>query len=137
MDKLRSAFILAFLTNSVLAGSAISAPLEPPAAYVHPYAGTLIEWHGDIPLIQQQHCRAWGLAPLACSSGTGIGIGDTCTIWLPRVGTSGPFRGGTITIDVALHEALRRHEIAHCNGWPPDHAVRSSPITGPELAKHP
>jgi len=81
------------------------AELEPPAKYNHPYAGPVDE-------------RVMAVAEVRA----------LCT----SVGASGPFVACAWVSDGVCHIVLpndepapvstyRRHEIAHCNGWPANH----------------
>ena len=75
--------------------------LEPPAYYVHPYNGPVIE--RVLPLAQAQAlCAKRGAPADACSWITK----GRCYIVLPSKGAP-----------VKDINAYRRHEIAHCNGW--------------------
>jgi hypothetical protein len=78
--------------------------LVPPHAYDHPYSGHFIEQ--VIPLAQARTlCGKRGVSSDACSW---IENG-TCHIVIPR---GGP---------VKSLASYRRHEVAHCNGWPASH----------------
>jgi hypothetical protein len=83
----------------------VAADLEPSAQYNHPYNGQVIE--RVMPEAEVRSvCLSMGLDLLtvACSSqGNG-----TCYILLPNDGQ-------------ASVSTYRRHEIAHCNGWPANH----------------
>jgi hypothetical protein len=82
-----------------------AARLEPPAQYNHPYNGQVIE--RVVPEAEVRTiCMSMGadLLVRACSQHSN----GTCYIVLPNDG------GAPI-------ETFRRHEIAHCNGWPADH----------------
>jgi hypothetical protein len=78
--------------------------LAPPHAYDHPYKGHVVE--RVMPLAQARTlCRRRGVFADACSW-TERG---TCVIVIPR---GGP---------VKSRASYRKHEIAHCNGWPAGH----------------
>lgn len=78
--------------------------MEPPAQYNHPYKGPVIEH--VLPLKDAQvMCRKRGAFAHACSW-TKDG---KCYIVLP---VGGP---------VKQLAPYRRHETAHCNGWPASH----------------
>jgi hypothetical protein len=82
-----------------------AARLEPPAQYNHPYNGQVVE--RVVPEAEVRSlCMAMGLDLLtvACSWRSN----NVCHIVLPNDGQ-------------APIETFRRHEIAHCNGWPADH----------------
>lgn len=86
---------------------------EPPVIYSHPFPGKVIElrlsaddvhdvcrWPTQKPS-QQSQTRITGCAFLHRD--------DLCIIVMP------------IDMPEPRLSALRRHEIAHCNGWPADH----------------
>ena len=82
-----------------------AARLEPPARYNHPYAGPVIE--RVVPEVEVRSlCMSMG------SDATGTACSwqskGTCYIVLPSDAR-------------APVETFRRHEIAHCNGWPANH----------------
>jgi hypothetical protein len=104
--------IFLFLTSCVIipipvppSPARISAELEPPAKYDHPYDGQVVERvmpEDDV----RSACMSMGLDffTAACS----WRINSTCYVFLPN--------DGQAPVDI-----YRRHEIAHCNGWPADH----------------
>jgi hypothetical protein len=105
--------VLLFLTSCVIpivipippSPARISAALEPPAQYNHPYNGQVVE--RVMPETEVRSvCMSMGLDLLtvACSWYSA----GTCYIVLPNDGQ-------------APIATFRRHEIAHCNGWPADH----------------
>jgi hypothetical protein len=82
-----------------------AARLEPPARYDHPYKGHVVERvvpAAEVPSL----CMPTGADPFgaACS----LESNGTCYIVLPSDGR-------------APVSTFRRHEIAHCNGWPANH----------------
>jgi hypothetical protein len=83
----------------------VSADLEPPAQYNHPYNGQVVE--RVLPETEVRSvCMSMGLDLLtvACSWRSN----GACYIVLPSDGQ----------VSVSTY---RRHEIAHCNGWPANH----------------
>ena len=79
--------------------------MEPPARYDHPYHGQVIE-HVMSPAQVAMLCASHGAFGNGCSwKGNGI-----CHIFLPKG-------------DELLLASLRRHEMAHCNGWNHLHSV--------------
>lgn len=79
--------------------------LEPPARYLHRYHGQVIEQ--VLPVAEvRKICRTKGLWQADACSWEAKG---KCFIVVP---SNGPAR------DV---EAYKRHELAHCNGWPASH----------------
>ena len=105
--------IFLFLTSCIIpipilippSPALISADLEPPAKYDHPYDGQVVERVMPEDEVRSA-CMSMGLDSLtaACS----WRINSTCYVFLPTDGQ-------------APVDTYRRHEIAHCNGWPADH----------------
>jgi hypothetical protein len=88
--------------------------LEPPPAYVHPFCGDLVIVERSVADTERA-CQDAGVIDrgmMACMVLLPFGNG-TCVVYLPRIGTGGVGRPS--------HEALLRHEVAHCNGWSKDH----------------
>jgi hypothetical protein len=88
--------------------------LEPPPAYVYSFRGDLIVVEKSVAETERA-CRDAGTAGrdlMACMVLLPFGNG-TCVVYLPHIGTGG--------IGRQSHEALTRHEVAHCNGWPKHH----------------
>jgi hypothetical protein len=79
--------------------------LEPPAPYDHPYDGPVVERVIAVAKARAL-CTSLGGSPrsVACSWVSG----GTCYIVLPKD-------------EQAPVSAFRRHETAHCNGWPVNH----------------
>jgi hypothetical protein len=100
------------LTLTLLATEASAQVITPPPKNDVPYKGKLTV--RVLPLDKvHPNCIAQGAAPsswpyLACAR---VRLG-TCLVILPEV-------GGKMTASVQA--ALRRHELAHCNWWPPNH----------------
>ena len=81
------------------------AKLEPPEQYNHPYNGQVVE--RVMPVAEARTlCMSMGadLLGVACSWQSD----NTCYIVLPND-------------EEAPVATYRRHEIAHCNGWPANH----------------
>ena len=79
--------------------------LEPPAQYNHPYDGPVVERVMPVTEVRAL-CTSQGASPtsVACSW-----VSDgTCYIVLPND-------------EQAPVSTYRRHETAHCNGWPANH----------------
>lgn len=68
-----------------------------PPEFDHPYAGEVVEFSDDVE-------RDCGAGTAACMVIAPNYPGDKCFIVIPR-------RGGR------WRDYLRRHEVAHCNGW--------------------
>src|SRR5262249_61021550 len=82
-----------------------AARLEPPAQYDHPYNGQVVE--RVVPAAEVRSlCMSMGAnhGGVACS----LHSNGTCYIVLP-------------SDEAAPVATFRRHEIAHCNGWPANH----------------
>jgi len=74
---------------------------EPPAVYVHPFSGPVIE--RVLPLSQARSaCARRGVR----SDGCAWVYKGRCYIVIPSAGAP-----------VKDRAAYRRHEVAHCNGW--------------------
>lgn len=84
---------------------------EPPARYRGPYNGKLIVHRTD-PATVSDKC----FGGLACAYMHELP--GKCTVWMPNVGSTHP-RGQDISI--SAFGQIMRHELAHCNGWPPSH----------------
>ena len=82
----------------------ITLVLEPPARYVHPYHGHVIERVLQLAEARRA-CARMGVEGDACSWKKA----GTCYLVVPR---GGPVRN---------IGAYKRHELAHCNGWPESH----------------
>jgi hypothetical protein len=116
-------FVMLFLTSCV---APIAAPvpaannakmaryvaeLEPPAQYDHPYDGLVGE--RVIPVAETRViCDSLGASQASADAPGGVACAwvsdNTCFIILPDD-------------ELAPVDTYRRHEIAHCNGWPADH----------------
>ncbi len=106
--------ILLFLTSCVIPipipipyvnEARYAAKLEPPAQYNHPYNGQVVEQVMPVAEVRT-FCMSRGADALgvACSWQSD----NTCYIVLPND-------------EKAPVATYRRHEIAHCNGWPANH----------------
>lgn len=87
--------------------------LMPPARYDVPYTGPLIEHVLTLEQIDKI-CSGMGVRKsqgqviFGCARGTET----PCVIYIPKI-------AGYITAEDQAK--VRRHELAHCNGWPGDH----------------
>jgi hypothetical protein len=103
-----SLLIFLFLTSCVpipASPARAAAKLEPPAQYNHAYDGHVVE--RVMPEAEVRSvCMSMGLdfLTVACSWQSN----DTCYVVIPDDGQ-------------APVDTYRRHEIAHCNGWPANH----------------
>ncbi len=104
-----SIVLAAVLTAAGTYGPNDRAAWDPPARYAGPYAGQLVErvlpqWR--VPAA----CVALGQGYSATMRGCALRSGNTCTVvrMADRYGRATP-------------DAVRRHELGHCNGWPSNH----------------
>jgi hypothetical protein len=79
--------------------------LEPPAQFNHPYSGPVVERVMPVAQVRALCTSKGGSAKGVACSWVSSG---TCYIVLPND-------------EQAPVSTYRRHEIAHCNGWPADH----------------
>src|SRR5262249_45830530 len=101
-------FVLLLLTSCVSAAHHVRylAELEPPAQYDHQYDGPIDE--RVMPLSE--------VSKLCISMGVD-GRGVACA-WVSDDGTCHIVLPNDYQAPVSTY---RRHETAHCNGWPPNH----------------
>jgi hypothetical protein len=107
-----AAAALAVLSASAAHAQSLPNPCPlPPVEYDHPFRGTLILSEGHDQATMHELCRA----PFVISIPACIieRTNDTCTIALADD------KHFAATPDT--RELIVRHEIGHCNGWPPDH----------------
>lgn len=90
--------------------------IAPPGKFDRPYQGKLIVRHGTTEQISRK-CTVRGVMGHACAY-IGLLSEGICTIWLPHVGQVA--KDGTF-ITPWLYAEMKRHEVAHCAGWPIDH----------------
>jgi hypothetical protein len=97
--------VVAFVVISLVFKIRYLAELEPPAQYNHPYNGQVVEHVMPVAEVRTL-CISMGADVLgvACSWQSD----NTCYIVLPND-------------EQAPVSTYRRHEIAHCNGWPANH----------------
>ena len=84
----------------------------PPAIYDHVYHGKLVERRGTPAQVEHFCHTQQGIVSPYRALGCAIHRGKSCTIMITQV-------GGKVTAQV--QSQIRRHEMAHCNGWPADH----------------
>ena len=85
--------------------------IEPPAEYDHPYKGELFEW----TVKDQAELRA-----MCPNTKFNLGFALACT--MPQGGRCWMFLVPDDEIKKFFPlDLVKRHEIAHCNGWPGDH----------------
>ena len=113
MRALAAAVLSAFCATSALANPD-RAEWNPPARFDHPFSGKLVVRRLPQPEVIAA-CRdlVRGLASVAVTyrqRGCARLRDGRCTIIM----IDRPFRG-------TRPEAVLRHEVGHCNGWPADH----------------
>lgn len=108
------ALLLSLLTAPALAGPR-DAEWNPPARYAGSYTGKLIERRLPQHLVVGACNALFAKHRFAAKAtlqqrGCSVHVGNTCTIIIidRRYGLASP-------------EAVRRHELGHCNGWGADH----------------
>lgn len=81
----------------------------PPSAYDHPYAGQVIEMVMKAPQVNSLCIKMGAVDPAAAGQ--------------QFLGCSWRDVSGRCYVVLSDHDiaAIRRHEIAHCNGWPAHH----------------
>jgi hypothetical protein len=109
--------VLLFLTSCVIPvahKAQYSTKLEPPAQYDHPYDGPVDERVMPVAEVHEL-CTSLGASHSSADASAPGGVAcawvsdGTCYIILPDDEQA----------PVAIY---RRHEIAHCNGWPANHS---------------
>jgi hypothetical protein len=80
----------------------------PPPAYEFAYKGHLTERHGSLAEVKYYCHTRQGIVSAYQALGCAKVFPTRCYIMIPRV-------GGAIT--ARLQHDIRRHEMAHCNGW--------------------
>jgi hypothetical protein len=86
--------------------------IYPPAIYDHAYNGRLSMHEGTMAQVEYYCHTRQGIVSEYQALGCSIPEGRSCFIMIPRIG--GP-------ISASIQAQIRRHEIAHCNGWPANH----------------
>jgi hypothetical protein len=84
----------------------------PPPMFDHPYNGHLIERRESLPAVENVCHMQHGIISQYKALGCAEVFPRRCFIVIPSV--SGEITG-------TLQKQIRRHEIAHCNGWPENH----------------
>jgi hypothetical protein len=86
--------------------------IPPPAIYDHAYKGKLSMHEGTMAQVEYYCHTRQGIVSEYQALGCSIPEGRSCFIMIPRI-------GGPVT--ASIQAQIRRHEIAHCNGWPANH----------------
>jgi hypothetical protein len=111
---MKTAAVLLALAMTAASATAGELKIVPPPKYDHPYAGNLAIW----PVKTQQQVRD------ACPNAKfNLGHALACTWRFPGGETCRIVMVPDDQIKAAglPVELVKRHEIAHCNGWPADH----------------
>jgi hypothetical protein len=95
---------------------AANAPIQPivppPAIYDHTYKGALTMRQGTMAQVEHYCHTMQGIVSSYRALGCSKPDGTSCFVMIPRI-------GGPVT--ASIQAEIRRHEIAHCNGWPAHH----------------
>lgn len=83
----------------------------PPPLWDAPFTASLIEIQRPLPRVGAI-CRELGLRAPGIVYGCALWANGGCVIVIPRVDAA---------VSEAEQQAIRRHETAHCNGWPASH----------------
>jgi hypothetical protein len=97
--------VVAFVVISLVFKIRYLAELEPPAQYNHPYHGPVVERVMPVAEVRAVCGSVGASGPLVACAWVSNGA---CHIVLPND-------------EPAPVSTYRRHEIAHCNGWPANH----------------
>jgi hypothetical protein len=105
MGRLRSFLILSIIalaSSSSIVVAEEEPDLVPPKRFDHPFNGKLVEHSGNLRQVQMWCATIYGEPFPYLVEGCALPMGKRCEI-------------------VYTRKKVRRHEIAHCNGWPPHH----------------
>ena len=94
--------IVSLILPVATASSQERPPLIPPKRFDHPFKGKLVEHLGDIQEVQMWCATMYGKPFPYLVEGCALPMGTRCEVAFTR-------------------KAVRRHEIAHCNGWSEHH----------------
>jgi hypothetical protein len=84
----------------------------PPPAYDHPYQGRLELRSGTLAEVQYVCHTMEGIVSSYRALGCAKKFSGYCFVMIPKI-------GGKVT--ARMQAQIRRHEIAHCNGWGASH----------------
>ncbi|HWM46932.1 MAG TPA: hypothetical protein VNR11_08470 [Xanthobacteraceae bacterium] len=84
----------------------------PPAVYDQPYKGRLEVKQGSLAQVEHICHTMEGIVSSYRALGCAKKFPGACFVMIPRI-------GGKVTAH--MQAQIRRHEIAHCNGWPAHH----------------
>jgi len=95
---------------------AAQAPIHPiappPVIYNRAYKGKLTERQGTLAQVEHFCHTMHGIVSPYRALGCSKVDDHRCFLMIPRI-------GGPVT--ARIQAQIRRHELAHCNGWPGDH----------------
>ena len=92
--------------------AAIHPIIPPPAIYDHAYRGRLSIRQGSMAEVEHYCHTMQGIVSPYRALGCAKVNGNNCFLMIPRI-------GGPVT--ASIQGQIRRHELAHCNGWAADH----------------
>jgi hypothetical protein len=84
----------------------------PPPALDHAFKGQLIERRGSLADVKHYCHTMHGIVSTYQALGCAKVFPRQCFIMIPKIGA---------TISATMQGEIRRHEIAHCNGWAGNH----------------
>lgn len=84
----------------------------PPPAFDHSFKGHLVERHGTLAEVKHYCHTKQGIVSAYQALGCAKVVPGKCFIMIPKI-------SGAIT--ASLQSQIRRHEVAHCNGWAEHH----------------
>jgi len=95
---------------------AAQAPIHPidapPAIYQHAYRGALTIRQGTMAQVEHYCHTMQGIVSPYRALGCSKVDEGRCFVMIPKI-------GGPVT--ATIHAQIRRHELAHCNGWAANH----------------
>jgi hypothetical protein len=84
----------------------------PPRAYDHPHRGRIEMRHGTLSEVEYVCHTMEGVVSNYNALGCAKKFPSYCFVMIPKIGG---------TISGRIQSQIRRHEIAHCNGWGATH----------------
>ena len=88
-------------------------PIDPPPAiYQRAYRGALSIRQGTLAQVEHYCHTMQGIVSQYRALGCSKVDEGSCFVMIPKI-------GGPVT--ASIQAEIRRHELAHCNGWPGDH----------------
>jgi hypothetical protein len=86
--------------------------IPPPAIYDYAYKGKLAVRQGTMAQVEHYCHTMHGIVSRHQALGCSKVDTHSCFVMIPRI-------GGRVT--ASIQSQIRRHELAHCNGWPANH----------------